>query len=78
MRVVGHGLQDEGAAYSSMHCTEGPCKKLPTVKRLTPSGTSGHGHGLCECGALSPHLETGNARERWHREHKAEQPKKPA
>jgi len=77
MRIVGHGLQDEGAAYSSVRCTEGPCKKLPTVKRVH-QGTGGEGHGLCECGALSEHLESGKARDRWHSGHKAEKAKKPA
>jgi len=78
MRMTGHGLQDEGAAYSSIHCTEGPCKKQVTVKRLTPGGTGGEGHALCECGELSGHLETGNARDRWHKGHKTELAKKPA
>lgn len=70
MRIIGHGLQDEGAAYSSVRCGDGPCAKMPTVMRLHHSGTGGEGHGLCECGALSEHEDTGNARERWHREHK--------
>ena len=70
MIVSGHGLQDEGAAFTSRQCTEDVCHKAPTVRRIG-TGTGGAGHGLCACGALSEHLESGGARERWHREHKA-------
>ncbi len=30
------------------------------------------GHGICSCGAMSGHESTTAARQRWHREHKAE------
>lgn len=77
MRVIGHGLQDEGAAYSSVKCTEKACAKIPTVKRVH-QGIGGDGHALCACGAQSEHLHSGHAREAWHREHKAEVADKPA
>lgn len=33
---------------------------------------NGVGTGKCECGAESPDLPTTAARQRWHKEHKAE------
>lgn len=70
MRISGHGLQDEGAAYSAVNCDEGVCAKAQTVGRMSP-GTGGAGHGLCACGWLSGHLESGAARQAAHEEHKA-------
>ncbi len=34
--------------------------------------TGGEGPGKCSCGVLSPSLPTTGARQRWHKEHKAE------
>lgn len=70
MRISGHGLQDEGAAYSTVTCGEGACAKAQTVGRVS-TGTGGEGHGLCACGWLSGHLESGAARQAAHEEHKA-------
>jgi hypothetical protein len=56
VRVAGHSLLREGAAYSS----EG--NLLMYRPRL--------GHGKCSCGEVSPLMSSGGARKRWHREHK--------
>lgn len=73
MIVSGHGLQDEGAAFTSRACTDDVCRRTPTVRRVQPTTIGGAGHGLCACGAMSTHLDSGGERQRWHREqHKAE------
>lgn len=59
-RVSGHWLLSEGAAFTHVG------------SRRWPSGTAGPGYGRCSCGAMSDWLDTGAARKRWHREHKAE------
>lgn len=67
--LPGHGLLNEGAAYTSGDCTEDRCYP-GSIPRRRWEGTSGRGHALCSCGAESPHLNSGNQRKRWHREHK--------
>jgi hypothetical protein len=72
-RLVGHSLRKEGQPY---------CLELCGECRRSGDGTWGdehgdrslnrHGHGLCSCGVLSPHLESDNARRRWHLVHKVE------
>lgn len=59
-RVPGHGLLFEGAAFDQFG------------DRIGWWSTTGNaGHAKCECGALSEELPSGNARRRWHAEHKA-------
>lgn len=63
-RVTGHTLRSEGAAYDDHG------------RRINPATIdpySGAGRGKCSCGALSDVLDSGAARKRWHRQHKAEQ-----
>lgn len=57
----GHGLVADGAAHDGY--PEGG------VRRVRKSGIAGSGIGLCECGAHSPVLATGEARRDWHRVH---------
>lgn len=58
--VPGHGLQREGRGHRQLAgciaCDLGAGKR--------------EGHGLCSCGATSPHETSDAARKRWHREHK--------
>jgi hypothetical protein len=54
--VKGHGLQREGRAFDADRRHTGKPE----------------GYGLCACDALSPLCTTTAARQRWHREHKAE------
>ena len=62
MIVRGHALCSEGAPFS---------KDLG--RKYPYRGTSGVGHALCSCGALSPEeLASGMARRRWHAQHKKE------
>ena len=56
MRVSGHHLRQV-----SLHLPE--CE-LCTEEALVPQG-----HGLCECGQVSPHVVTFKARKRWHSDH---------
>jgi hypothetical protein len=62
MRVSGHGLQREGRAHDEagryIGTSYGPGEPL--------------GYGLCECGAMSPPLDSTAARRRWHVGHKDE------
>ena len=57
--VKGHTLYREGWA----HDQDG----VPFY-----AGNLCSGFGKCSCGALSPWLETRNARKQWHAQHKAE------
>lgn len=57
-QLAGHGLADEGAAFS----LDG--------YRVNPRGTGGLGRGLCACGEMSALLDSGHARKQWHAEHK--------
>lgn len=61
--VPGHTLVREGAP----HAWNG---KRYEVTHLKGYGTSGEGKGLCSCGATSPVLTSGAARQKWHRAHK--------
>lgn len=60
-----HTLRNEGAAHVWWH-------GQPVRARYSRPGTGGGGMALCSCGATSPILPSGNARKRWHREHKAQ------
>lgn len=64
-RVGGHSLFNEGAAYMR--------PDYPGVgwERVIMNSVAGEGVGLCTCGAASEILESGNARKKWHRDHKA-------
>lgn len=74
--IPGHRLLARGEPYLAVDCYQGRCSTnlgATTHQENTPSVDSvrGHGHGACECGALSEHEPTGAARRRWHRKHKA-------
>jgi len=59
-RLAGHELVREGAPHNERGYQE----------RSAYSGTGGSGYGKCSCGELSGLLHSGNARQKWHREHK--------
>ena len=65
MRVKGHTLRSEGAAYSR---GEDGVRHM----RARWNTTSGVGYGLCSCGEVSDILDSANLRKAWHRNHKAE------
>lgn len=56
MRVKGHGLRYEGAAFDEHGKYVGRGLR--------------EGRGKCSCGEFSPVLYSDSARKRWHREHK--------
>lgn len=58
----GHGLAHEGAPHDA----------AGRLRSARYPGTSGIGRAKCVCGALSDELDSGAARKRWHKEHKAE------
>jgi hypothetical protein len=60
--LPGHSLWYEGAAHDDNG-------GLIWAGRISSVGA---GRGKCECGALSEWLLSGNARKKWHREHKAQ------
>lgn len=64
--VKGHALVAEGAAFDK----EGDSAKR--AKRVRYGTVRGRGRALCECGSVSPPLDSANQRKKWHREHKAE------
>jgi hypothetical protein len=71
IRVVrGHGLQSEGRPYLIVECNDADCvwERIPAEPRRSPNYD--HGHGLCACGATSPHLLTDAERQLWYRDHK--------
>ena len=68
--MKGHGILNEGAAFIVPNCDHARCGVYREARRFAWQGVSGSGHGLCACGAISPHLESGNQRKAWHREHK--------
>ena len=80
MRVAGHGLRSEGRPYTAPGCAEciaimGKDEPRP-IYRLLYGGfweKRGEGHGLCSCGALSPHVGSTAQRQRWHKEHKEQE-----
>jgi hypothetical protein len=65
-RVSGHGLLHEGRPVLVAGCcgTPGNHGVRNTYDAM--------GHGMCVCGATSPCEDTTAARQRWHRQHKAE------
>lgn len=65
-RVPGHTLVSEGAAFM---CGAACCHGR-RGQSYYYGGVSRAGHGLCSCGALSPYVDSGAARKRWHRSHK--------
>jgi hypothetical protein len=74
-RVTGHGLVGEGAPHAVPGCHALPCsgeRDDEPVRVGNYSSTGGWGHGLCQCGATSPHLSSANQRKAWHVGHKAE------
>lgn len=58
-QVAGHALKHEGAPYEVVD---------DRPRRLFSTRV---GMALCSCGTLSPVLQSGGQRKRWHREHKA-------
>jgi hypothetical protein len=72
-RLTGHGLRKEGQPYRLDLCSE--CLNPEIAYWRDEHGhrsLTKEGHGLCSCGALSPHLSSDNARRRWHVAHKVE------
>ena len=63
VRLPGHGLWSEGWPVDA---TPG---HWPGWRQR--QHRSGRGRGLCECGEMSPELDSAAARKRWHRDHKA-------
>lgn len=64
--VPGHGLLHEGLPVLRMGCCGDP--DTHGVRNHYDK----HGHGRCACGAMGDHETTNAARQKWHREHKAE------
>lgn len=62
--LAGHALAGEGAAYTA--------KGDYAFGHHLWIGTSGQGHGKCECGAISPETGGRKYRREWHRQHKDE------
>lgn len=61
-RVPGHGLLLEGACHDD---------NGKAVVHLFSFERAGSGRAKCECGQMSERLPSGNARKRWHREHRS-------
>jgi hypothetical protein len=61
-RVAGHGLWSEGWPVDA---TPGKGAGWRPGRHRTDAGC-----GLCECGEMSPVLDSVAARRRWHKEHK--------
>jgi hypothetical protein len=57
----GHALREEGRPFTA-HGTA----LFSGDTRFKP----GEGHGLCECGAVSPILASDRQRKAWHAQHK--------
>lgn len=62
--LSGHALQAEGAAFVVND-------RGIIVRARRSLGVGGYGRAWCECGDLSPLLDSGNQRKQWHRDHKA-------
>jgi hypothetical protein len=62
-RVAGHSLEWEGAPHNE-HGSR--------IQRAYPMEKGGEGRGKCSCGTLSDVLPSKSARQRWHKDHKAE------
>lgn len=63
-RLPGHGLLSEGHPYE---WRQGDEEDTPSWHRVARHW---RGHGVCQCGAASPELDTNGARKRWHKDHK--------
>jgi hypothetical protein len=61
-RLPGHVLWSEGWPVET---TPGHGPGWRSLSRR-----AGPGRALCECGEMSPVLDSANGRKRWHREHK--------
>lgn len=72
IKVPGHGLLGNGAAYAASRCMEDDCLVFYHERVSQPGTTSGIGHAGCECGARGPHVSSQRARRRWYDEHRAE------
>lgn len=73
-RLPGHYLVAHGEAYLAVDCYTGRCAtNLHATVHQANNDPSlrGKGHGLCSCGALSPHAPSYRKRRKWHRAHKA-------
>ena len=66
--VRGHALQMEGRAMAR-DLLPVSCVVQGRVFGLTGQAI---GQAVCQCGAVSPTLPSTAARQRWHREHKAD------
>jgi hypothetical protein len=67
-RVKGHALRNEGAPF--VVSETGDVVRVSAYTYVM--GTAGYGRALCECGAVSPLVDSAGQRQRWHRAHKAE------
>lgn len=75
-RYPGHALRRFGEAFLAVDCYETGCSNNINTTTHDANGPDddsvrGRGHALCTCGVLSPHLDSGRQRTRWHRRHKA-------
>lgn len=64
--LPGHGLRREGKPVLLAGC----CGLASGSNDRHPNEYDRIGHGLCDCGATSPCLDSNAARQRWHRQHK--------
>ena len=62
-RVAGHSLLWDGAPHNDQG------QRIAHVYLMEKGG---EGRGKCSCGTLSDVLPSKGARQRWHKEHKAE------
>lgn len=74
-KVDGHTLLAAGEAYLAVDCRQQRCATnlggtTHQANSPTVASVAGHGHPVCGCGVLGPHLDSGKLRRRWHREHK--------
>ena len=77
-RVAGHSLRKEGAPYYLALCERCQDNAHEHGSWTDESGLRSMnkvGHGLCSCGALSPHMDGDRTRRRWHMTHKIDMKK---
>lgn len=73
--LAGHALRARGEAFLAHDCYRDRC--VTNLRQYTREASElgedegGPGHGVCSCGAESPHVQTRAERRDWHREHKA-------
>jgi hypothetical protein len=72
VRLAGHTLDREGAAFRHVDCNVGGCAVASDWTGGTLFSGSATGHARCSCGWVSEHLTSGGARKRAHRDHKRE------